>query len=147
MPMLHDPLFRETAKKRLKALTPDSPRQWGLMRVDQMLCHVNSGLENALGRFPIAPVTIPLPKFLLRFIVITLPWRKGNTPTAPELKTAATYDFEQERGRALRLIDEFARKPIDDRWNDSAFLGALSGTNWSRLQGKHVDYHLRQFGA
>ena len=47
----------------------------------------------------------------------------------------------------LRLIDEIASKPIDDRWPDSAFPGPMKGRDWSRLLGKHIDYHLQQFGV
>ena len=145
--MLHDAAFREQARKRVSALTPHSGRQWGKMSVDQMLWHLNCGLENALGRYPIATIKIPLPRFLLKFIVLNLPWRKGNTPTAPELLAVASHDLEHERARTLALLDDFARVPIDRPWGDSSFLGPLTGTEWSRLQGKHVDHHLRQFGA
>lgn len=147
MPMLHDAVFREKAKTRLRALTPNAGRRWGKMSVDQMLWHLNCGLENALGRYPIATIKLPLPKFLLKFIVLNLPWRKGHTPTAPELLAVASHDLEHERARALALLDDFAAVPIDGRWGDSPFLGPLTGQEWSRLQGKHVDHHLRQFGA
>ena len=50
MPMLHEPAFHEAVKYRLKSLQPTAKRQWGQMRVDQMLWHVNTALENALGR-------------------------------------------------------------------------------------------------
>lgn len=147
MPMLHDVRFREEVKRRVRALTPQTGRQWGKMSVDQMLWHVNCGLENALGRYPIAAIKIPVPKFLLKFIVLNLPWRKGNTPTAPELLASASHDFEHERSRMLVLLDDFGAVSIDGRWEDSALLGPLTGREWSRLQGKHVDHHLRQFGV
>ena len=147
MPMLHDAAFREEAKKRVLGLTPQSGRRWGKMSVDQMLWHLNCGLENALGRYPIATIKLPLPRFLLKFIVLNLPWRKGNTPTAPELLAVASHDLEHERARTLALLDDFAKVPIDRPWGDSSFLGPLTGTEWSRLQGKHVDHHLRQFGV
>ena len=147
MPMIHDVQFREAAKKRLRALTPETRRQWGKMSVDQMLWHVNCALENALGRYPITPLRLPLPKFLLKFVVITLPWRKGNTPTAPEFLAAASHDFERERARMLALLDEFGGVPLDAQWGPSALLGPMTGHEWSRLQAKHVDHHLRQFGV
>lgn len=147
MPMLHDAMFREAAKQRLRALRPDTTRRWGTMSVDQMLWHVNTALENALGRLPITPLRVPLPKFLLKFLVINVPWRKGKTPTMPELEAKRRYDFEEERTRLLRLIDEFAARPIDRPWQANATLGPLTGSEWSRLQGKHVDYHLQQFGV
>ena len=145
MPMLHDPEFRESAKNRLKTLRPDATRQWGKMSVDQMLWHVNCGLESALGRYAVAKLKMPLPNAVIKFIVIALPWRKGN-PTAPEFVATGTHDFEKERGRMLLLVDEVAAKALDGPWSDSAF-GPMKGQDWSRLAAKHIDHHLRQFGA
>jgi Protein of unknown function (DUF1569) len=147
MPMLHDPAFLESAKTRLKAIRPDTPGKWGEMSVDQALWHVNAVLENAVGRFPIAPIKVPLPHWLLKIVVFNLPWRRGKTPTAPEFIAKGHHDFEKERNRMLALLDEFAARPIKGAWGDSAFLGTMTGTEWSRLQGKHVDHHLQQFGV
>ncbi len=147
MPKIHDPAFRESLKSRVSRLQQDAPRKWGKMSADQMLWHVNRGLENALGRFPMATVKMPLPGTLMKFVVLNVPWRKGNTPTAPELVAQGTHDFDAERSRLLRLLDEFAAKPIEGHWGDSAFLGRMKGSEWSRLMGKHVDYHLKQFSA
>jgi hypothetical protein len=147
MPMLHDPAFREPAKSRIKALRPDAHRQWGTMSVDQMLWHVNRGFENALGRCTVATVKVPLPRFILKVIVFNFPWRRGKTPTAPEFVAKGSYDFEKERGRMPLLMDEIAARPLDGPWDDSAFLGPMTGREWSRLMGKHIDYHLQQFGV
>jgi len=147
MHLLHDPTFREDAKVRIRALRADAERLWGKMTVGQMLWHLNRALENSLGRFPIASRKIPLPGSMAKFLVINIPWFRGKTPTAPELVAKGTYDVEKERARLLDLIDEFAARPLDGSWSDSAFAGPMNGQDWTRLQGKHVDYHLQQFGA
>jgi len=74
MPMLHDPSFRDTVRTRVQALRPDAARQLGQMRVDQMLWHVNSALENALGRRELEQQSLPLPKPILTWMVIHVPW-------------------------------------------------------------------------
>ena len=51
--ILHDPPVRDALKQRAASLRADTPRRWGKMTVDQMLWHVNCGLENALGRFEV----------------------------------------------------------------------------------------------
>lgn len=118
------------------------------MRVDQMLWHVNALLENALGRRVLEEQRLPLPRPLLKWIVINVPWRKGKTPTHPQLVAAESYDFGKERARTLALIDEFVATPIhDERWGKSGLMGQLTGTEWSRLNAKHLDYHLKQFGV
>ena len=53
MLLLHDPATRDSIKRRVTALRPDAQRQVGRMTVDQMLWHVNCGLENALGRYEV----------------------------------------------------------------------------------------------
>jgi hypothetical protein len=146
--MLHEPAFYEAVKYRLKSLQPTAKGQWGKMRVDQMLWHVNTALENSLGRKELQPRSLPLPKPLLKWMVINVPWRKGKTPTHPQMVAKESYNFEQERAKALQLVDEFVAKPIhDDNWAKSPLMGQLTGSEWSRLQGKHLDYHLKQFGA
>ena len=32
-------------------------------------------------------------------------------------------------------------------WGHSAGMGDLNGRQWSQLQAKHLDHHLRQFGV
>lgn len=144
--LLHDAAVRERTRRRLQSLTPDSKRQWGRMSIDQMLWHCNEALEASLGRRALAPLTIPLPKALLKFFIISMPWPKG-AKTHPDWIAGDRYDFAAERARCLRLVDEFAAKPVSDAWPPSAAAGPMSGTEWSRLQAKHLDHHLRQFSA
>jgi hypothetical protein len=147
MRSLYDAQYREGIRRRLTQLRPDSHRRWGRMSVDQMLWHLNVALENALGRVHPKPMAFPLPKRLLKLLVIHVPWRKGKTPTAPEFVAKETYDFEHERARALTLIDEFVSRPVEGPWGRSAAMGEMTGYEWGRLQAKHFDYHLRQFGV
>jgi hypothetical protein len=116
------------------------------MSVDQMLWHMNAALEVALGKVGARRYAAPLPRPVLKFIAINLPWPK-DAPTVPIFVARGSYDFEQERRRCLSLIDEFARKNLDDAWADSPLLGMFSGREWSRLQAKHLNHHLTQFGV
>ena len=121
--LLHDPAVRDSIRARVQKLTPSATRAWGKMSVDQMLWHVNTALENALGRKELKQQSLPLPKPLLKWMVINVPWRKGKTPTHPQLVAKESYDFEQERAKALQLVDEFVAKPIhDDSWGKSALM-------------------------
>src|SRR5687767_9345269 len=100
MPELHDPIYRASIEQRIRSLSPSSPRQWGKMSVDQMLRHLNIALESALGRIPVKRLNVPLPGFLLKWMVLNMPWPKGS-PTAPEFVAGERYDFESERARCL----------------------------------------------
>jgi hypothetical protein len=145
--LLHDPAVRQALRSRVEALGPDSIRRWGKMSIDQMLWHINQSFEQALGRVGSQPVKEPLPAALMRIVVLNVPWPKGS-PTAPELVAdGARHDFDVERARCLELIEAFAAKRIDDSWPISGSFGRMTGRDWSRLQAKHLDHHLRQFSA
>jgi hypothetical protein len=88
----------------------------------------------------------PLPKPLLRFIVLDLPWPKG-APALQVIRARGQHDLEAERARCLRLIDEFAARPLDGSWPLHPVLGAMTGDHYSRLQAKHFHHHLTQFSA
>ena len=49
MSTLADPNAREALLVRLRALRPDSPRQWGKMNPHQMVCHLTDGFRMAAG--------------------------------------------------------------------------------------------------
>jgi len=115
------------------------------MTVDQMLWHVNEVLDVSLGHRRLPIERAPLPRPILKFLVLRLPWVKG-APTVPGFRTEASHDFAGERDRCLRLIDEFGTRSLDGKWNDSPVLGRVSGTDVSRLQAKHLNHHLKQFG-
>ena len=148
MPRLHDAKVRDEIKARVRAVKADAAPRFGSMTVDQMMWHVSTAIELALGRFEPreekAPA--PLPKPVLRFVVLNLPWPKG-APTASVMKVSARHDLEAERERCLALIDEFTARPIDGQWPIDGRLGSMSGVDYSRLEAKHLDHHLKQFGV
>ncbi len=145
-PMLHDPAVRDSTRARIAKLSATSPRAWGRMTVDQMLWHCNEALEATLGRRSPKPMAVPLPKAFLRFAIINLPWPKG-AKTYPDWVAGGRYDLEAERTRLLRLIDEVTAKSLDSSWPESPAAGRMSGKQWSQLQAKHLDHHLKQFGV
>ena len=149
MAELHDAQCKADILRRLKTLRPDAERRWGKMSVAQMLWHVNEAMEGALGHIEVEAMKlpIPLPRPVLKFIVLNFPWGKG----APTLKRWVPqhdrYDFAAEHARCCRLVDELSAKPLDDAWPDSPTLGRMHGRDVSRLHAKHLNHHLAQFGA
>lgn len=147
MKTLHDAAIRQSILDRIDRLTPTSQRQWGKMRVDQMLRHLNAAMEMTLGRLEAKPRAIGIPRPLLKLFVFHMPWPKGKAPTAPELIAADSYEFESERGRLKQLIGEVAARETHGIWQHHPAFGPLTGTESSRLQYRHCDHHLRQFGV
>jgi hypothetical protein len=143
---LHDPSYRAALIQRVQALRSDSTGRWGKMSVDQMLWHVSDALALALGELSVPPTKPPLPRTLLKFMILNLPWGK-NAPTMPQFVAKQKYDFETERTRCLRLIDRVASMDIDAEWPTHPMLGRMSGSEVSRLHAKHLHHHLTQFGV
>lgn len=147
MAVLHDDGMRDAFVKRVQSLTPTTTRVWGKMSIDQMLHHVNTSLAEALGEYTAERSFKFLPEWLLRFIVIDGPWGRG-APTRPDMLVpgSARYDFEAEKKRTLDMINRFVAKPMSEPWPRSANF-ACTGRHWSKLEYRHLDHHLRQFGV
>lgn len=146
MALIHDASTRSNIEQRIRALRPDSRGRWGKMTVDQMVWHCNQAVALSLGQITIGPGFPPLPAGLLKFIVLRLPWVKG-APTHPDFVAKATYDFDAERDRLLDLISRLAATPLDSEWPRHPAFGPMTGREVSQLMAKHLEHHLRQFGA
>ena len=116
------------------------------MSVDQMLWHVNQAMGVPLGETMVEPHFVPLPKAVVKFMVLSLPWVKG-APTNPAFLPKRLYDFEAERARCRLLIGKITTRAIDGQWPQHPIFGRMSGQDVSRLQAKHLDHHLKQFGV
>lgn len=146
---LFDPeVFRHTVT-RVEALQPSAARQWGKMSPAQMLEHSARVVEMACGKGPQKQI---LPGKLLswtirRSFVGDEPFGR-NAPTGRDFKIQNEPDFAAVKSRLLGLMREL--QSLGERGCDGhvhTFFGRLSGTEWGITQYKHLDHHLRQFGA
>jgi len=146
---LFNPADREALSIRLAAIEPQSQRLWGKMNPAQMFDHCARGLEAATGDRPMQQVF--LGKLLTPFIRGMILGRKPfgrNSPTDPTFVVSDARDFNQECTRLATMIDRFVQRgPESAAKATHAFFGKLSGDEWGRLMYKHLDHHLRQFGA
>jgi hypothetical protein len=73
---------------------------------------------------------------------------KKNSPTSPELKVGDARQLDVEKERLSSLIDRFvAAGPQGCTSHPHSFFGRMTPDEWGVLMYKHVDHHLRQFGA
>lgn len=153
MKNLFDPAVAEDVKQRILRLTPESERQWGTMTLPQTLAHCTSGVKMAMGT--INPKRAPFPVSLLGVLIKPLvlggdkPMRR-NSPSSPELFLAdpSPGNFEGERTELIAAVDTFASggESVCSR-HPHPFFGRLKPQEWAILMYKHLDHHLRQFGA
>jgi hypothetical protein len=134
---------------RINALTPASKPLWGKMHVAQMLAHAQQPLRVALGE-------LKLKRGIAGFLFGKMAKRqllaegdmKRNLPTAKEFLVRTDLLFEEEKKKLIALIQRFYQSgPQGLTKDDHPFFGKLSVEEWDKLQFKHLDHHLRQFGV
>ena len=150
MKNLFDAAAVQEVKQRVGRLRADSPRQWGKMNASQAVAHCAIGLEMGVGderppRVLIGRILGGLVKPLA--LGDDKPMKK-NSPTAKSMIVGDSCDFEPDRRRLLALIDRFAAAgPAGCTTHPHPFFGPMSPNEWAILMYKHLDHHLRQFGA
>lgn len=135
--------------RRLDSLQPSAERQWGKMTTAQMLEHTARALEMAAGKRQTKQMLLgKLIGWMFKGgFVGPKPFAK-NGPTGPDFIIADEPDFARTKARLRSLIVEFhdkGERGCDG--NTHAFFGRMTGAEWGITQFKHVDHHLRQFGA
>jgi hypothetical protein len=139
----------ERILERLARLRPDSPRQWGKMDSAQTLAHCQQTLRVALGDLKLRRGLIGFlfGKMAKRQLMRPEPFKRG-LPTAPEFRVADPREFTRERDKLVEFIRRFRDGgPKALIQEPHPFFGPLTDDEWDTLQWKHLDHHLRQFGA
>ena len=69
--------------------------------------------------------------------------------TAPEMVCHVSCGLRQslDVSQLRALVGRFADRGPAGAWPASRVFGRISGRSWGVLQYKHLDHHLRQFGA
>jgi Protein of unknown function (DUF1569) len=149
MQSLFDSADRQSVLGRLARLEPSAERQWGKMAAAQMLAHCSIALEMATGDRPRKQKLIG--KIFAPFVRSSLLGEKPfsrNSPTDPAFIVTEEKDFDAEKRRLTAIVNKFCeRGPEKASVQVHSFLGRLNGEEWGVMMYKHLDHHLRQFGA
>ena len=139
----------EEVKGRIASLQPASERLWGKMTPAQAVAHCSESMRMATGatkppRVLIGRILGPLVKGK---VLGNEPMRR-NSPTAKSLVVQDERNLETERQRLCKLIDKFSSTGARGcTTHPHPFFGPMTPEEWSILTYKHLDHHLRQFGA
>lgn len=149
-------LARETCRaelsRRLRTVRPESTALWGRMSAPQMVCHLSDACRVATGQKSVSRASGLLQRTVVKWIAlyVPLPWPAG-IPTLPEIDQqrggTRPADFDEDLRDLEALLDSIATLPSDADWPDHPIFGAMSHAAWRRWAYRHVDHHLRQFGA
>lgn len=141
-------VFEETVN-RLEGLAPAAARQWGKMSPAQMLEHTARTVDIALGRGKQQQMLLgKLIGWTVRKRFLGAEPFQKNAPTGPDFVVKHEPEFEAAKARLIGLVRELhAKGEAGVEGHVHGFFGAMSGADWGRTQYKHLDHHLRQFGA
>ncbi len=144
------PETKSELHQRIGTLEPSTPALWGKMDVAQMLAHNSITFELALTDKHPRPnplMRVMLKTFVKPIVVGPKPYPK-NSRTAPVFVVADQRTFDTEKQRLLDYIDQahgLGRQHFEGLPSPS--FGKLTSSEWSTLFYKHLDHHLKQFGA
>ncbi|NND62025.1 MAG: DUF1569 domain-containing protein [Flavobacteriaceae bacterium] len=147
MKSLFEPEAFAEINERVEKLDENSIRQWGKMSHGQMVHHCQGPLNIVLQKndYGLKPNWI-FKTFFKHALWNDKLWRKG-LPTVPQFKEREPRDFKVEKAKLQELIKEFGEKS-DQLGNDPhPSFGKITKEQWGKMQYKHLDHHLRQFGV
>lgn len=134
---------------RIDKLQPAAQRQWGKMDAAQMMAHCSAALDMAAGRLnpPRMLIGRLLGSFVRPIYSNEKPFSRNN-PTDKALVVSDPRDFEREREKLKVCVRQFNEGGAAKcTRHPHPFFGRLTPAQWSRGMYKHLDHHLRQFGA
>ena len=138
---------RASLLARIDSVNESMKGLWGRMTPGAMLAHIAQSLRMATGELPCRGKKLPLRYFPLKQLVIyLLPFPKG-TPTAPELLENSDASLDASKQELHRLIGVLAARDAKQPWPVHPAFGNLTTRAWGVLIYRHLDHHLRQFGA
>ena len=134
---------------RIDTLQPTSQRLWGKMDAAQMMAHCSITFEIASGRLNLPRLFIGriIGPFVKSIYTNDKPFAK-NGPTGKDLIVSDRRDFAREREQLKAGIRRFHEGGESGcTRHPHPFFGPLTPQAWGRGMYKHLDHHLRQFGA
>ncbi len=147
-PSLYSPEIYRKCLERIEKLTPNTKAQWGKMNPAQMLAHCAEIQEVSTGK-PLenTPFAVKLFKGVIRKMVVgDKPYPKSSK-THPQFEQNFTCDFETEKQRLLKVMEEFVNADIERVLEiRHPLFGKMTLDEKGWVSYKHLDHHLSQFG-
>ncbi|WP_274473819.1 DUF1569 domain-containing protein [Mangrovimonas aestuarii] len=135
---------------RIESLSSASQPLWGKMSVGQMLKHCQQPLNVANGTLKLNNRAGLLKRLMFKLykpLMYNDKLWKHNLPTVREFRVTDQKEFTKERAKLMACLDGFAQKEIDGNFPEHPYFGSFTKEQWGKMQYKHLDHHLRQFGV
>lgn len=152
MKTVGDPRVLQALLERLGTVRPDSLRRWGTLTPHEMLCHLGDASDMVLGARPRKTPVRDRSRPLLRWLSLwtPIPWPHGrptNPVLDPRVEGTRPSVFEQDLTRVIIGVKQIAAAVPGSLIPTHGLFGSMSLRDWQRWAYRHVDHHLRQFGA
>jgi len=132
---------------RINGLKEESQGQWGKMTVGQMVWHCQIPVKVAIdNKITSAKGNLFIRWFFKKSLYNDKPWRK-NLPTISAAKTTETKDLTTERRKLITMLQELYEARDRTTWNPHPIFGTFTAEQWGKMEYKHLDHHLTQFGV
>lgn len=141
---------RSELVRRLNGLDREAKALWGRMNVEQMLSHLAQTAEWPFGH-SVPDSSNLVSRTLIKNLVLYV------LPVPKEVKTSTEVDqqrdgrppqgFDQDRELVINGINRLGTLAEDHDCREHPFFGKMSAKQWALLAHKHIDHHLKQFGA
>lgn len=142
----------DTVVQRIGQLNSNSYKNWGVMRVEQMLAHCSDQIRLALGeRQPHEKPTF-INRNIGKYLGLWLPRIPLHNLKAPvdmnqHFFGTAPADVETEKTNLLQLLKEVRSFQEGAVLQTHPMYGRLNRKQWGRFMYVHLDHHLRQFSV
>jgi len=145
MQSLFEPDTYEQVLKRIDSLSETSERQWGKMTAGQMAWHCQFPVSIGVKNKNEGNGNLFVKLFFKKAMYNDTPWRK-NLPTSPALKAKEDKNLAAEKAKLKQLVTDFYNCKNRTDWNPHPLFGKFTHDQWGRMQYKHLNHHLTQFG-
>ena len=150
MRTLFDQKVHQEIITRIDNLNGNSKPIWGKMDVAQMVKHCQMPLLMANGKVELSEKPGFVKKMVFKFYKPIMyndkPWPE-NITTPKGFEVTDSPIFEIERDQLKVSVTEFHDKALNMHWPKHPFFGYFKTDQWGKMQYKHLDHHLRQFGV
>jgi hypothetical protein len=148
MKTVFDEATRDGLIARIETLNEDSMALWGKMNVHQMVMHCIKGDSTYLAQKSYKQIFIGklFGKTALKQLLKDEAPMRRNSPTSPDfIIEETTGDLQALKKQWIELVNgyEHYQTPSITHF----FFGKMTREQIGRLAYKHIDHHLRQFGA
>lgn len=143
--LFEDATFTETLS-RIDSLNKNSVCQWGKMTVGQMVWHCQFPFAIGIKNKNKGNGNLFVKMFFKKQMYSDKPFRK-NLPTVPTLKTKEDKNLHTEKAILRQLVTKFYECSTRKDWNPHPIFGKFTHEQWGKMEYKHLDHHLTQFGV